>query len=260
MAERDGFPPGTPSWVDLTTPDLDGALRFYGALFGWEFEDAGEEAGHYHMALVGGRRVAGVGPAQEGAPPFAYWTTYLSGTDVEASATAIGDAGGTVLFGPLDVMGQGRMLIAQDPEGAAFGIWEPQAHPGAQLVNENATLAWNERMTRDLEGVKRFYGAVFGHTFAELPDTPADRYQLIQVSGRAVAGTFAMPEDVPAEAPPHWLTYFALDNVDAGFERVRENGGQVLREPFDSPYGRYAPVQDPQGAAFCLIQPANPSD
>src|SRR6185436_8132541 len=101
MAERDGFPPGTPSWVDLTTPDLDGSLRFYGALFGWEFEDAGEEAGHYHMALVNGRRVAGLGPAQEGAPPYAYWTTYLAGTDVDASATAIRDVGGTVLFGPL---------------------------------------------------------------------------------------------------------------------------------------------------------------
>ena len=68
MAERDGYAPGTPSWVDLTTPDLDAALAFYGGLFGWEFEDAGAEAGHYHQALVRGKRVAGLGPAQPGSP------------------------------------------------------------------------------------------------------------------------------------------------------------------------------------------------
>jgi hypothetical protein len=83
---------------------------------------------------------------------------------------------------------------------------------------------------------------------------PASTYQLIKVGDSVVAGVFAIPPDVPAEAPPHWLTYFWLDDVDAGFERVRELGGQVLREPVDSPYGRYAPVQDPQGAAFCLIR------
>jgi uncharacterized protein len=254
MAERDGYAPGTPSWVDLTTPDLEAALAFYGGLFGWEFEDAGEEAGHYHMASVRGRRVAGLGPAQAGAPPVAYWTTYLSGSDVDAHAGAIGDAGGRVLFGPLDVMGEGRMLVAQDPEGAAFGVWQPQAHTGAQLVNENAALSWNERLTRDIEGTTRFYGAVFDYTFEALPGMPASTYQLIKVADQVVAGVFAIPDEVPAEAPPHWLTYFWLDDVDAGFERVRELGGQVLREPVDSPYGRYAPVQDPQGAGFCLIR------
>jgi uncharacterized protein len=254
MAERDSYPPGTPSWVDLTTPDLEASLAFYGGLFGWEFEDAGEEAGHYHMATVRGRRVAGLGPAQEGAPPIAYWTTYLSGSDVDAHASAIGDAGGRVLFGPLDVMGEGRMLVAQDPEGAAFGVWQPQAHTGAQLVNENATLSWNERLTRDIEGTTRFYGAVFDYAFEALPGMPDSAYQLVKVSGAVVAGVFSIPDDVPAEAPPHWLTYFWLDDVDAGFDRARELGGQILREPVDSPYGRYAPVQDPQGAAFCLIR------
>jgi uncharacterized protein len=63
---------------------------------------------------------------------------------------------------------------------------------------------------------------------------------------------------VPAEAPPHWLAYFQLDDVDAGLERVRSLGGQVLRDPVDTPYGRYAPVQDPQGATFVLIRGATP--
>ena len=64
MPERTSYDPGTPSWVDLTTTDLEGALRFYGDVFGWEFEDMGEEAGHYHQARLRGKRVAGIGPTQ----------------------------------------------------------------------------------------------------------------------------------------------------------------------------------------------------
>ena len=68
-----------------------------------------------------------------------------------------------------------------------------------------------------------------------------------------------MTDEVPAEMPANWLTYFHLDDVDAGLERVRELGGEVMREPTDSPYGRFAPVRDPQGGVFSLIQSANPA-
>ena len=253
MAERDGYEPGTPSWVDLTTPDLEGALRFYGGLFGWEFEDAGAEAGHYHQALVRGRRVAGLGLAQPGSPPDAYWTTYLSGTDVDAHAAAITEAGGTVMFGPLEVTGQGRMLIAVDPEGATFGIWEPLAHAGAQLANENAALTWNQLASRNLDGAARFLGSVFPYTFEALPEAPFDAYRVFKAGDRVVGGMVAMPDEVPAEAPPHWLTYFWLDDVDAGARRAQELDGDVLRGPEDSPYGRSATLRDPQGGVFAVI-------
>jgi uncharacterized protein len=251
MPERDSYEPGTPSWTDLTIPDLDAALRFYGGLFGWEFEDAGAEAGHYHQALKRGKRVAGIGPNQPGAPPTAFWTTYFSGTDVDAHATAIAEAGGRVAFGPLEIFGQGRMLAGQDPTGAMFGIWEPGEHKGAQLVNENGTLSWNELIGNDVDTAARFYSAVFGHGIQDLPDAPPGvSYKLIAVGDRAVGGISGMGGD----APPSWRTYFMLDDVDAGFAKVRELGGELLAEPFDSPYGRYAPVRDPQGAVFALIQ------
>jgi predicted enzyme related to lactoylglutathione lyase len=251
MPERASYEPGTPSWVDLTTPDLAAALRFYGDLFGWEFEDAGEEAGHYHQALKDGKRVAGLGPNQPGSPPMAFWTTYFSGTDVDAHATAITENGGKVMFGPLEVFEQGRMLVGQDPTGAMFGIWEPGEHVGAQLVNEDGTLSWNELIGNDLDAATAFYRAVFGHEIQDLPDPPPGvAYKIIAIGGRAVGGISGMG----GEGPPAWTAYFMLDDVDAGFERVRELGGEVLAEPFDSPYGRYAPARDPQGAVFSLIQ------
>jgi predicted enzyme related to lactoylglutathione lyase len=251
MPERSSYAPGTPSWVDLTTPDLEASLRFYGALFGWEFEDAGEEAGHYHQVLLRGKRVAGVGPNPPGSPPTTFWSTYFAGSDVDAHAKAITDSGGTVSFGPTDVMDQGRMLVGQDPAGAMFGVWEPRAHAGAQLVNEHGAFSWNELIGRDLDGATRFYGAVFGSSFESLPDAPPDvAYQLIKVGDAVVAGISGMGGDVQ----PHWLTYFMYDNVDAGLAKARELGGEQIGEAVDSPYGRYGRVRDPQGGVFALIQ------
>jgi predicted enzyme related to lactoylglutathione lyase len=253
MSERTSYAPGVPNWVDLTTPDLQGSLQFYGGVLGWEFEDAGEEAGHYHQALVNGKRVAGIGPAQDGGPPMAIWTTYLSGTDVDTHAVAIKDAGGQVMFEPLTIMDQGRMLIGQDPEGATFGIWEPGAHHGSQLVNENGAPTWNELYTRDLEGALRFYGSLFHYDYEPLPEV---EYRLVKVGGEVVAGMWRIGPPVPEDTPPQWLNYFHLDDVDAGLARVKELGGEVLRDPVDSPYGRWAPVRDPQGGTFALIRSA----
>jgi predicted enzyme related to lactoylglutathione lyase len=248
MAERTSYAPGTPSWVDLTVPDLEAALRFYGDLFGWQFEDQGEEAGHYHQALKDGKRVAGIGPNQPGSPPMAFWTTYLTGTDVDAHAAAITAAGGQVMFGPMQVLDAGRMVAGQDPAGAMFGIWEPGAHTGAQLVDEHATLGWNELMTPDLDGAARFYGALFDYTFEPLPEEP-EGYRLLKLGEDYVGGIWRLTDGTPA----HWVTYFKYDDVDAGFERTRELGGELTAEPVDSPYGRWAPVRDPQGAQFRLI-------
>ncbi len=254
MAERTSYEPGTPSWVDLSTTDLDGALRFYGELFGWEFEDMGEEAGHYHQARLRGKRVAGVGPTQPGAPPMTMWTTYLAGSDADAQAAAIGENGGAVLFGPMEIFDQGRQLVGQDPTGAMFGVWEPRAHTGAELVNEHATFTWNELMTGDVGAATRFYGAVFGQQFEPLPEVPDGSYQLIKVGERMVGGFYQLPAEVPA----HWVTYFQMDDIDAALERLRAAGGTVTGDPVDSPYGRWAVVADPQGGAFRIIQSANP--
>ena len=252
MAERTSYEPGTPSWVDLTTPDLEASLRFYGELFGWEFEDAGEDAGHYHQALLRGKRVAGIGPNPPGSPAMTFWSTYFAGSDVDAHAKAIAEAGGTVSFGPTDVMDQGRMLVGQDSDGAMFGVWEPRAHVGAQLVNEHAAFSWNELIGRDLDGSTKFYGAVFGFEFQDLPDAP---YKLAKLGDDVVAGISGMG----GELPPHWLTYFMHDEVDAGFEKARELGGKLVGEIVDSPFGRYSRVQDPQGAVFGLISSRGPA-
>jgi uncharacterized protein len=249
MPEVSEHAPGTPSWVDLGSPDLDASVRFYGELFGWEATEAGpvEETGGYRMFSLRGKWVAGLGPLQEGQPPS--WTTYVSVADAAETAEKVQAAGGQTYLAPMDVLDVGRMAIFADPAGAVFAVWQPRAHKGAQVVNEPGALSWTQVNTRDVEGAKAFYGAVFGWG-AETSSTGEGTYTEWKLGGRSIAGMLEMGEDFPPEVPPHWLAYFGVADCDAAAAQIEQLGGQVHVPPTDIPEGRFAVGADPQGASF----------
>ena len=251
------FPPGTPMWADLGTSDLAGSVRFYGQLFGWQAEDLGEQAGHYTFFRQDGKMVGGAGPLMMPQQPVA-WATVISTADAQATASAVEAAGGRALAPPMDVMGQGTIAVYADPSGAAFTAWQPSAGTrGAELVNAPNSLCWNELETRDLEGAKAFYPRVFNWGVHANPMPDGGEYVEWQVSGRSVAGAQAMGDHYPPQVPPHWLVYFAVADTDAIMGQAQALGGRVLTPPMDIPQGRFAVVQDPQGATFGVIRLAN---
>ncbi len=81
------------------------------------------------MARIGGRNVAGIGPIMGPPGTPSTWTTYFASADVDATATRIANAGGQVLSGPMDVMDQGRLVVASDVTGAVFGVWQGRSTP-----------------------------------------------------------------------------------------------------------------------------------
>jgi predicted enzyme related to lactoylglutathione lyase len=256
MPEITTYRPGTPSWVDLGTPDIEAAAGFYGALFGWDAPESenAEQTGGYRQAVKGGRPVAGMMPLmQEGQPPA--WSTYVSVEDADAVAAAVKEAGGSVLAEPMDVMDLGRMAVFADPEGAVFGIWQAGTFAGAGLVKEADTLIWNELNTRDPEAAKPFYRAVFGWQFDER-EFENGLYNSIQVGDDTVGGMIDIRGRVPDEVPAHWLVYFATDDADASVETAKGSGGEVVFGPEDiAEVGRIAVMKDPAGAVFAVIQP-----
>ena len=54
------------------------------------------------------------------------------------------------------------MAFFADPQGAAFGLWQPNQHLGTRVVNEHGAINFNDLHTTDIEGAKAFYGEVFG--------------------------------------------------------------------------------------------------
>src|SRR5689334_3015283 len=118
------YAPGTPSWIDLGSPDPDASAAFYGALFGWQATEAGpvEETGGYRMFQQDGGNVGGLMALQDPRQPPA-WSSYISVADADATAAAAREHGGTVIVEPMDVMDLGRMAFFADPGGAALGVW-----------------------------------------------------------------------------------------------------------------------------------------
>lgn len=245
---------GTPCWGDLMTTDEPAAREFYAALFGWEVEVGGEEFGGYSMASLGGHTAAGIG-GMMGMDHPPVWNTYIATVDIAASCAAVEQAGGQVFAPPMDVMDAGKMAFVQAPGGGFTGLWQAGTHTGYDVANEPGTIGWNEFLGRDYEAAKQFFAAVFGYTYTEMGGGGA-QYSSIEVDGTTVGGIGTLPEEMPAAVPPHWRTYFVVDDTDATVEKLVGLGGTVLRPPSDMPYGRHADVADPQGAMFSLVKPS----
>ena len=150
---------------------------------------------------------------------------------------------------PFDVMDAGRMAFILDPGGAPVALWQANQHIGATLVNEPGTVVWNELIT-DNPASLAFYEQVVGLTTAAT-DMGGGEYTLLRAAGQDVGGSMRpMMEGVPN----HWHVYFAVADVDGSVAKVKDLGGQAIAEPFDTPIGKMAVVQDPQGAVFSLFQ------
>ncbi len=273
MPERDGYMPGVPCWVDTSQPDPAAVLDFYSGVFGWEFENRmpDDSQGEYHVAQLHGGDVAAVGSIPEGAPPMAVWNTYIWVESADDTAGKVRDAGGQVLDEPFEIPNAGRMAVFADPEGAVFCVWQAGEHRGAKVVNEHGALNFNGLNTRNVEGAKEFYGAVFGWNVLDLPGgaqmwtlpgygdhleaiTPGLREQVAEVGGPVgfedvVASINALGDDEP-DTPAHWSVTFGVDDADEAAEKATELGGKVIAPPMDLPWVRMTVLSDPAGATF----------
>lgn len=171
-----------------------------------------------------------------------------SSTREAAAAQDAEQLGATVHAPPFDVLEAGRMAVIQDPQGAFFMVWEPRAHIGAGLVNAPGALAWNELSSSDVDASAAFYGELFGWTTEPFEDSP-QRYLIIKNGDRGNGGVRELGDQ---PAPPHWLAYFGIDDIDAGLAKVQELGGSKMAGPIDIGIAKIAIVQDPQGAAFAI--------
>ena len=255
MAETRTFVANAPAWVDLSSTDAAAARDFYGKLFGWKVDLAPDPgAGGYALATIDGKNIAGIGGTQDPNGPSA-WMVYIGTKDADATAKTIESAGGKVVAPPFDVLDSGRMAVFQDPSGAFMSVWQPNNMQGADVMNEPNTYAWAELNSRGFEKAEDFYKKVFGWTTKKSPMGEGQpMYTEFQQQGNSIAGGMEMMAMVPAEVPSYWLVYFGVADVDKTFKKATDLGAKELVEPVDFPGGRFAIVQDPQGAAFGIMR------
>jgi predicted enzyme related to lactoylglutathione lyase len=248
--------PGNFCWFELATSDQAAAKTFYGGLFGWTANDfpMGPH-GYYTMFLLRGRNVGAAytlmpEQAQQGVPP--HWGTYVAVTSVDQAIALAQTLGGTVLAGPMDVAEHGRMAVLRDPTGAILSAWQAKQHQGVGLWGEVGAFCWSELMTRDTAAATSFYTALFGWK-TKVSQGAGFPYTHWQNDGADIGGMLAIREEW-GPMPPCWVNYVQVANCDEAAAQATSLGGKVCMPPMDIPNtGRFAMLQDPQGAMLCVI-------
>jgi hypothetical protein len=250
------------------------ARRFYGTIFGWEFDGPGpmpgDLPGEYYVARLRGREVAGIGTAPTGtggllAPPPA-WSTHIAVASADEAARTARTAGGQVLAGPFDATPAGRLAVLQDPSGAVFCAWQAQSRQGAQLVNEPSAWAMSLLTTSDPDAARAFYGTLLGWEAEPFDAGPGAETWLWRLPGYVggepqqpvprdvVAAMTRGAADADAGAWANWSVDFWIADADAAAAATAELGGQVAAPPFEANGFRRTILIDPHGAALSVSQ------
>ncbi|MGW2543225.1 VOC family protein [Kitasatospora sp. NPDC001574] len=245
-----------PCWVSLVARDLDAAKAFYGPLLGWEFEPAPDRFGPYVHAVAGGEAVAGLGVAGRDWDMSVAWTSFFGTESADAAADAVRERGATLAVGPL-AFDAGRVAFAADPAGALFGIWEGPPGRARQLDLPGAPV-WIELRTPDPFAAALFYGEVFRWDGRD-PERFEVRWEhdrvVLRAEGHSVAALAGEQTGGPTGMSPHWEVSFSVPDTDAALLGAEALGGTAIGPAFDSPYGRVARLQDPEGGRFAVISP-----
>jgi predicted enzyme related to lactoylglutathione lyase len=159
---------------------------------------------------------------------------------------------------PADIPGTGRFAVVGDPQGAGFGILQPEPMEGggAGPAFDQAKAGhgnWNELMSSDPGAALRFYSGLLGWQKSKSIDMgETGTYQLFAHDGTDIGGMMGLG-NAPA---PAWLPYFGTTGVEEAIRRIEAGGGRLAHGPMEVPGGAFIAVaQDPQGAWFAVAGP-----
>jgi predicted enzyme related to lactoylglutathione lyase len=129
------------------------------------------------------------------------------------------------------------------------------------MVDQHGRFVWYELMASDTEAAKSFYTKVVGWATQDGP-VPGMDYTVFTDGQTPVGGLMPQPEDArKTGAPPSWIGYVGVADIDATAERIKQLGGIVHLPPRDIPnVGRFSVVADSQKAIFALFNSPDTSD
>lgn len=243
--------PGKFVWFELLTQDIDKAMKFHDALFGWRSSRVPMGEGEAYPIIHNGEE--SIGGYRKGPPGVAsHWVPYLSVPDVDATHFAATEAGCRVMMAPMDFGTEGRAAAIADPTGASFCVWK-SAHGDPPDVESTpmGNWVWNELWTSDDQKALSFYETMFGYTHDSMAMGPST-YYMLKTGEKSRAG---LCQSANPQAKSMWLPYVAVADCDATARKVKQLGGQVVSPPADIPgIGRFAIAVDTTGAAIAFIK------
>jgi len=243
-------------WRDLLTNTPNESQRFYGELFGWEFEEPGTvfgigAAGGYTLIRHDGRLIGGIVDTKVlgKRDNVSQWITNMSVTDIDAAVGRVVDAGGIVMAKPTAIGSRGQMAVVEDATGAVFAMIQTSEGDPPDHEPEYDGWLWDELWTSDVDKATEFYRGVIGfqHTDHDVEDRS---YRVLKMDDQPRAGVLENPFEGER---PVWVNYLRVKDPSAVTARVEDLGGRVLVEPQDRAIGgEVAVIAGPSGAGVAL--------
>ena len=246
---------GMPYWIDLTTSDPRKSAHFYEQVLGWVISAESQEENPYQMARLQGLPIAGLIPQPEEAPMPDTWVTYFLSKDIDGDCQRTENLGGRILASPQPVQ-LGHMALLADAAGGMFGLIQPSGSEHFVAGGEPGTPVWHElTATTRFQQAMDFYGELFNWEIRAMESEDENFiYATAEEDGAPFAGLWNAEGQFPPQVPSFWQTYLGVRNIDAAAEKAVELGGEIIREPWDSPFGRMCLLADSTGATITLTE------
>lgn len=237
-------------WINMLTPNPAESKAWFSKILGWTYEDL---AGMGDSIRVDGGEIGGLFDLNSpntppGTPPLI--GVMVKVDDADATSAKANSIGGSAKPA-FDIMDAGRMAEIKDPSGAQIDVWQPMKQPGTDADKaHHGAPSWYENCSSDTKASAKFYTDLFGWTADAMPGM---EYTVFSFGGVQIAGMMAITGDMK-DVPPHWATYFTVDEVDKTAALAAELGGTVFVPPMDIPQvGRFTGLISPQGVRFYAI-------
>lgn len=245
--------PGKFVWFDLLSKDRAASEAFYKGLFGWTFESRPGREVPFEVIRAHGMQIGGLlDMAGKEKLPESMWLSYISVTDVDASAAAFLSKSGKVLKEPHEITNVARAAVVADPQGALLGLVKAAKGDPPDAPAAEGTFLWTEYVAQDAETAMVFYRDAVGYEAKRMEAGVDIPYWVLAKGGVNRAGLYLTPWK---EVKSNWLPYIRVADASAAAAKAKALGGRVVLEPkANVRNGSLAIVIDPTGAAIALQQ------
>jgi uncharacterized protein len=238
-------------WFDLLTDDVQAARGFYGELFGWEFDDKGDNNAVYTTVIQNGTAIGGIVASDQLDQQVdqSRWLSYLSVPDVDAAIAKTVVSGGTTYATGTDFPERGRVGVVKDPQGALVAFVRSSSGDPEDVDPKPSRFFWTELWTSDLDAAELFYTDLVAYELdLELNNAiEGGAYRVMKKGDRRRAGMLQIPFE---GVLPNWLPYIMTPDPAAMAKRAEELGGRILLAPEGVLHGGSAIIADPTGGVF----------
>lgn len=241
-------------WHDLLTDDVESVKKFYGELFGWEFDKSGDKSGVYTTILLNGEAIGGIvflEKREDGVKYDSQWMEYISTRDVDKVVSFASQSNCKIIREPFDIMNRGRLAIFTDPQGALIAVVNsPTGDPIDKEPDYNNWL-WNELLTDDLNESLAFYKELFGYETELFKTQTEEDYYVLRDKEKRRAGVIQIPFD---EVKPNWLPFIAVNDPVDVENKVEGLGGTIILGAEGIAGKNSVVIADPSGAVFAVTK------